>query len=198
MTLEKKPLLTDHDEPLLPLIAAGDRHAVNRCIRRYGPLVWSMARRFSATSSDAEDAVQEVFMDLWSNASRFDRSRGSERVFVTILARRRLIDRIRASRRRHTKEIPLEDLPEVEAPAGTHAERDADIDMARQVLSQLPTAQQRVITLSLAHGFSHSEVAHQTGLPVGTVKTMVRRGILRVRSLLQGAASSATAGEELP
>jgi RNA polymerase sigma-70 factor, ECF subfamily len=174
------------DEDLLPRIAAGDRHAVAGCIRRYGPLVWTMARRFSVTVSDAEDAVQEIFTDLWTHAGRYDARRGKERVYVTILARRRLIDRRRSSRRRYEEEVPLDEVPESAAPAGSHAERDADIELARHVLAQLPTVQQRAIMLSLAHGYSHAEVARHTGLPLGTVKTQVRRGILRVRALLLG------------
>ena len=190
----QRPRTTDED--LLPRIAAGDRLAVAGCIRRYGPLVWTMARRFSVTTSDAEDAVQEIFTDLWANAGRFDAARGSERVYVTILARRRLIDRRRSSRRHYEKEIPLDEVPEAVAHSGTHAERDADIELARHVLSQLPQAQQRVITLSLAHGYSHAEVARHTGLPLGTVKTHVRRGILRVRALLAGRIGDAGAAED--
>ena len=87
-------------------------------------------------------------------------------------------------------------MPEAVAQSGTHAERDADIDLARHVLSQLPQAQQRVITLSLAHGYSHAEVARHTGLPLGTVKTHVRRGILRVRALLAGRTGDAGAAED--
>ncbi len=196
MTMTNTPRPGSSDEDLLPRIAAGDRQAVGGCIRRYGPLVWTMARRFSLTVSDAEDAVQEIFTDLWANAGRFDATRGTERVYVTILARRRLIDRRRSSRRRYAQEVPLDDVPESAAPAGSHAERDADIDLARHVLSQLPQAQQRVITLSLAHGYSHAEVARHTGLPLGTVKTQVRRGILRVRALMAGRTGEAGAAED--
>ena len=90
--------LSDADEPLLPLVAGGDREAATRCIRRYGPLVWSIALRLSPTLQDAEDAVQEIFLDIWRHAARFDATRGSEKVFVTILARRKLIDRCRRQR----------------------------------------------------------------------------------------------------
>ena len=65
-------------EPLLPRIAAGDERAVRDCLARYGALVWSLARRWSPDGGDAEDAVQEIFIDLWRTAARYDTSRTSE------------------------------------------------------------------------------------------------------------------------
>lgn len=172
------------DGPLLPIVASGDRNAVNRCIRRYGPLVWSIARRLSPTPEDAEDAVQEIFLDVWRHASRFDASLGSEKVFITVLARRRLIDRMRAQRSRLAAETPLDEELEIEAAASSRAERDTEVEEARNVLLALPAPQQQVIALSLVHGLSHGEIATRVGLPLGTIKTMIRRGVLRVRSLL--------------
>jgi RNA polymerase sigma-70 factor (ECF subfamily) len=177
-------LIDDSDEPLLPRVAAGERLAVQRCIRRYGPIVWSIARRLSPTPADAEDAVQEIFLDIWRHAGRFDRSLGSEKVFVTVLARRTLIDRLRGAKWRLRAEIPLDENWEHEGPSTNRAERDVEVDEARQLLARLPEVQQRVIALSLAHGMSHSQIAASTGLPVGTVKTMLRRGIARLRALL--------------
>jgi RNA polymerase sigma-70 factor (ECF subfamily) len=177
-------LLHDSDEPLLPSVASGDRLAVNRCIRRYGPLVWSIARRLSPTPSDAEDAVQEIFLDIWRSADRFDRSRGSEKVFVTMLARRTLIDRLRNLRPRLRAETHIDEESEREGPATGRAERHAEVEEARQLLERLPLPQQRVIALSLVQGMSHAEISDSTGLPLGTVKTLLRRGIVRVRELL--------------
>lgn len=77
-------------EPLLPRIASGDRDAVAACLDRYPSLVWSPARRFTNSRTDAEDAVQEISIDLWSNAGRFDGGKTSETTFVALLARRRL------------------------------------------------------------------------------------------------------------
>ena len=172
------------DGPLLPLVAGNDRSAINHCIHRYGALVWSIARRLSPTPEDAEDAVQEIFLDVWRHASRFDASLGSEKVFITMLARRRLIDRMRAQRSRLVAETPLDEELDLEATANSRAERDTEVEEARNVLFALPVQQQQVITLSLVHGLSHGEIATRVGLPLGTVKTLIRRGILRVRSLL--------------
>ena len=87
-------------EPLLQKIANGDSSAVDECLAKYGNLVWSIARRYSPNNSDAEDATQEVFLEIWKNAARYDSDLSSEATFITMIARRRLIDRHRKQSRR--------------------------------------------------------------------------------------------------
>jgi RNA polymerase sigma-70 factor (ECF subfamily) len=82
-------------QAILKRIAAGDKTAVQDCLDSYGGLVWSLARRMSPNTNEAEDAVQEIFIDVWKNAARFDESQSSETTFVAMIARRRLIDRLR-------------------------------------------------------------------------------------------------------
>ena len=89
---------------VLQPIASGDPAAVRECLDQYGALVWSLARRLSRTAADAEDATQEIFLDIWRSAGRFDASQGSDRVFIAIIARRRLIDRLRKT----TAEPPMD------------------------------------------------------------------------------------------
>jgi RNA polymerase sigma-70 factor (ECF subfamily) len=170
--------------PVLPDVARGDRAAVQRCMARYGALVWSIARRFSPTSADAEDATQEIFLDLWRSAARFDAARGSERVFVTMIARRRLIDRMRSQRSRIAHEVP--GLEDEAAQVGTdpRIDRCAEAEIARAALEELPQEQRKVIQLSVVEGLSHAEIATRTGLPLGTVKTLIRRGLIKVRVAL--------------
>ena len=86
--------------PILARIAAGDSAAVEECMVEYGGLVWSLARRLSPSNADAEDAVQEIFVELWKNASRFDSAKASEKTFIAMIAKRRLIDRLRHKNRR--------------------------------------------------------------------------------------------------
>lgn len=170
-------------EPLLPRIAAGDERAVSECVARYGPLVWSLARRWSSDPSDAEDAVQEIFIDLWRTAARYDLSRTSEAGWVAMIARRRLIDRARRRERLPAMEsIPDDfDIPD-------ESERDLDrewrAEQARAVLRELPPAQRRMLELSLLHGKTHDEIARETETPLGTVKSHIRRGLQRARDLL--------------
>jgi RNA polymerase sigma-70 factor (ECF subfamily) len=95
---------------VLPRIAAGDPGAASDCLARYGGLVWSLARRFLSNVADAEDAMQDVFIELWKNAGRYDPSRASEPTYVTMIARRRLIDRKRKAGRAPPAQ-PLPDEP---------------------------------------------------------------------------------------
>ena len=102
-------------ESTLQRIAAGDGASVQECLDRYGGLVWSIARRLAPTAQDAEDAVQEIFLDVWRNAGRFDPEIGSEATFIATIARRRLLDqRRRASRRLDPEPLVSEDA--VSAP----------------------------------------------------------------------------------
>jgi RNA polymerase sigma factor (sigma-70 family) len=180
-------------EPLLPRIAAGDERAVRDCMTRYGALVWSLARRWSPDTSDAEDAVQEIFIDLWRTAARYDRARTSEAGWVAMIARRRLIDRSRKRER-----LPaLESIPD-DLDVASETERDLDrewrAEQARAVLRELPPAQRRMLELSLLHGKTHDEIARETETPLGTVKSHIRRGLQRARDLLTARADDA-AGE---
>lgn len=168
---------------LLTAIAAGELHAVDSCLRRYSGAVWSLARRFSPTEQDAEDAVQEVFLDLWKSAGRFDPSKGSEITFVMTLTRRRLIDRGR--RLRGTPQPSLiepETLPD--EPTVDEAELADDAALAHQALEQLRPEQRQVLQMSLVQGHTHQQVAERTGMPLGTVKSHARRGLMRVREML--------------
>src|SRR4051794_24108813 len=91
---------------LLSRVASGDRAAIRETIQQYGGLVWSLARRGSVSQEDAEDAVQEIFTDVWRSAARFDVRSGTEATFIATIARRRLIDR-RRSRHRRPETDPL-------------------------------------------------------------------------------------------
>ena len=169
---------------ILPEVARGDAAAVQRCMARYGALVWSLARRLSPTPADAEDATQEIFLDLWRSAGRFDPERGSEQMFVMVIARRRLIDRLRTMRQRREHEIAGSDDLLLEVPVESRADRHVEAQIARAALAQLPIEQQRVLDLSIAQGMSHGEIARRIGMPLGTVKTLVRRGLIKVRQAL--------------
>jgi RNA polymerase sigma-70 factor (ECF subfamily) len=168
--------------PLLGRVAAGDDVATRECLARYGGLVWSIARRFDP--GDAEDAVQEIFLDLWKSAARFDQNIASETAFVATIARRRLIDRQRMRRRRPT----TEQLPEVPSHVdpGASPATCAEASQAGAALDALRPEQRQVLVLSISHGLSHGEIAARTGMPLGTVKAHARRGLLSIRAALLG------------
>ncbi len=170
--------------PLLPRIAAGDELAVRECVERYGALIWSLVRRWSPDARDAEDAVQEVFVDLWRSASRYEVTRSTEAGWVAMVTRRRLIDRLR--RRQRVVELePLPDDFDVADDAPSDDAHDDRVDRARAVIRGLPEAQRTALELSLLHGRTHDEIAKAMNTPLGTVKSHIRRGLQRVRTLLQ-------------
>ncbi len=167
--------------------AKGEPGAARACLDAYGSVVWGIARRLSASQADAEDAVQEVFVDIWKNAHRFDRDVASDVAFVAMLARRRLIDRLRA-RGRRPEGRATEELSElVPDPDVDRAETCAEAGLARRALEELRPEQREVIRLSTEQGLSHEEISAVLAMPLGTVKAHARRGLLRVRELLLGA-----------
>jgi RNA polymerase sigma-70 factor (ECF subfamily) len=181
------------DESILERIAAGDSGAVVECIERYGGLVWSLVRSRIRNSADAEDATQEIFVQLWKYAARFDPAKGSETVFIATIARRRLIDRLRVRGREPATE-PFDEMSFQPASSGTALPDAADAEIAARALASLDDGQREVVLLSVVQGLSHSEIAAATGKPIGTVKTHVRRGLAKVRALL-GPESTTRAAE---
>jgi RNA polymerase sigma-70 factor (ECF subfamily) len=168
---------------LLARIAQGEQAAFKLCLEQYGGMIWGLARRLAP--ADAEDATQDVFLHLWKNAKHFDASRGSEAIFIVTLARRTLISRFRGQQRR-PREVSIDELGETHWEPSTPAHNDDHVAarLATQALSTLPPEQQRVIKLSVVQGLSQSEIAAHTGLPLGTVKTLIRRGLILVREKL--------------
>jgi len=169
---------------ILKRIALGDRDAVSDCLDQYGGLVWSIARKMLRNLDDAEDAVQEIFIDIWKNAERFDESQASETTFIAMIARRRIIDRIRRTGRR----LSADSLEDVVIEPRTHDDRKVQLSVeageAAEALRTLKPEQQKVLQLSIVEGMSHQEIADVTGMPLGTVKTHARRGILQAREML--------------
>lgn len=170
---------------VLHRVATGDASAVSECMERFGGLVWSLARRYCTNVVEAEDAVQEIFIDVWKSAARFDSAIASETVFVATIARRRLIDRFRRASRRPQSELVSDVAAPTTAPLGDPAEISEDARLAAEVMGTLKPEQQRVLQLSIFHGASHEQIARSTGLPLGTVKTHARRGLIRIREVLE-------------
>lgn len=169
----------------LQRVAAGDMAAMQGCIDEYGGLVWSLARRLCASPAEAEDAVQEVFIALWEAAPTYDPGKGAEVTFVAMIARRRLIDSGRKHKRRQRLvEEAKTRKQEESANARDEAAMADDVRQASEAIEQLSADQQRVLKLAIHQGLTHDEIARTTGLPLGTVKTHARRGLIRVRELL--------------
>lgn len=191
----KDTVVTDS---LLAQVAAGDDGAVAACVDVYSSLVWSLARRFTSNRAEAEDAVQEIFIDLWSSAGRFDSSKASETTFIAMVARRRLIDRLRKT----SREPPMDDIDAAfdlgtPGPAAATEVKDEAARAARLIKTLTPE-QQQIIQLSVYQGHTHRSIADSLGIPLGTVKTHLRRGLLRIRNAMQAPSGGAKGKEVVP
>lgn len=192
-TLFKAPPTLFETDPLsesvLSRIAAGDPTAVDECLARYGGLVWSLARRWFKNSADAEDLTQEIFVDVWQSAKRFDPEVASEVVFITMIARRRMIDRLRRSSSRMDAVSVEASAIEVEAmPSQDRVELADEAAKAARCLERLSKDQQKVLTMSVHQGASHHLIAEALGMPLGTVKSFARRGLIQLRDCMQRSA----------
>ncbi|QDU76810.1 ECF RNA polymerase sigma factor SigK [Bremerella volcania] len=173
-------------ESLLQRIAAGDSVAITACIDKYGGLVWSLARRLSPTTTDAEDAVQEIFVDIWRNAERFRAEVADEATFVAMLARRRLIDRLRKYRRELDSHPIDEQALQYPSPSQTpRAEIADEASRATACLERLRSDERNVLELSIYHGLPQTRISERTGMPLGTVKTHARRGLVKLRDCMR-------------
>lgn len=151
----------------------------------YGGLVYSLARRFTRNDQEADDAAQDIFLDVWRSAPRYEASLGAEVTFIATIARRRLIDRARRNGRDAARtSLAVEPEHRGAREQNERFERSDQIAKVQKALDGLSAEQQRVLRLSIYHGLSHERIAEATGLPLGTVKTHARRGLIRLRELL--------------
>lgn len=179
-------------------IADGDSSAVSDCIEQYGDLLWFLAKRYCPSESDAEDAVQDIFIELWQKAERFNPAIASEETFVTMIARRRLIDR----RRRSTSGLvsltcqdeQLETLEcgATETNTGSTLERTDEAAKASACMEKLSPVQQSVLTMNICEGQTQSSIAESLQLPLGTVKSFARRGLIFLRDCMNRPATFLT------
>ena len=171
--------------PLLKRVAAGDAEAVRTCLERYTPLVWSMARRWLHDDAQAEDTVQEIFIQVWKSAAGYDPKIASERTWIGTIARRRLIDqRRKLGAAPEVETLDVEEASEEDSGlSGVATGEEAQV--ALRAMEKLEPGQKRVLLLSIMEGLSHGQIAAKTGQPLGTVKTQLRTGLKRLRGMLQ-------------
>jgi RNA polymerase sigma-70 factor (ECF subfamily) len=175
-------------KPLLQRVAEGDNDAVRACIANYSGLIWSLARKFCATQSEAEDVVQDIFVSLWKSADRFDPRIASEATFVAMIARRRLIDHTRRMGRQQAEVSSIDQFAVPATPPPADASEEAAF--AYQAFQTLNPDQQKVLRMAIFHGLSHEKIAESTQMPLGTVKTHIRRGLIKIRERLDHRSST--------
>lgn len=169
---------------ILPKVAAGESRAMEECIAKHGGLVWTIIRRYQKDTAAAEDLVQEVFTEIWKKASSFDPAIATETTFVGMIARRRSIDFLRRQGRQPGFE-PLTAAESMLQPVNESSSVGCDPETVRSSLATLPSDTRQLFQLFFDDGFTHPEIAEKTGLPLGTVKTRLRRGLITLREQLQ-------------
>jgi RNA polymerase sigma-70 factor (ECF subfamily) len=181
----------EEDRAAVGRMIDGDPEGLTALYARHGRLVYSLALRIVRDQGDAEDVTQDVFVQAWRQAERFDTRRGSVAAWLLTVTRARAIDLLR---RRRSRPQPADDLAEPEARDDA-PRQDAQLEfterakVVRAALNSLPFVQRLAIELAFFDGLTHTEIAEQLEVPLGTVKTRVRQGLSRLRDILAGAAS---------
>jgi RNA polymerase sigma-70 factor (ECF subfamily) len=178
------------DEDLMSLVADTDADAFAVVYDRHAGAAFSLAHRICGARTVAEDVCQEAFLAVWRSAGRYDARLGSVRSWLLTVVHHRAIDRVRrvtrhgagiAGGQEAAERVPAHDDTEVEAL------EQVDREELLGLVGALPDDQRRVIALSFYSGYSHTEVAGILDLPLGTVKSRMRRGLERLRNDLQAA-----------
>jgi len=186
----------DTDRALIARVQARDADALDLLYDRYASRLMGLAQRVLGDTGEAEEVLQEVFLFVWRSATTFDPARGSVLAWLLVATRSRSIDRLRS--RRPAARAGLTSVDQVPDKADS---RDLETDSAarewetlcRSAIAELPAEQRIVLELAYFEGLTHQEIAQKTSTPLGTVKTRVRLGLMklkdRIRPYLRGGTS---------
>ncbi len=171
-------------------VARGQRDAFARAADQFGPIVWSIARTYCRRSADAEDAAQEAFVKLWRVAHKYDGTRGSETAFVAAVARSAVLD-FRRSQRRHEGACELQEFDATGEPTGVSPAHvgagegsSPESQRAAAAMATLSAEQAEALRLTVQRGLTQEAAAKVLNVPLGTIKTRVRNGLIRLREAL--------------
>jgi RNA polymerase sigma factor (sigma-70 family) len=171
------------DEALVVAAASSDEDALAALYDRYGRVAYGLALRVLRDESLAEDAVQEAFLQAWRSAERFDPRRAKASTWLLTFVHRRAVDLVRREERRRVE--PAETAPPEAGPgADEDAERRSKRQIVQDALRRLPADQREAIELAYYGGFTQSELAERLGQPLGTIKSRMFAGLMRLRTLL--------------
>ncbi|WP_382303854.1 sigma-70 family RNA polymerase sigma factor [Herbiconiux sp. UC225_62] len=173
-------------ERLLDLISRGDQQAFSELYDRTAPRVLGLVKRVLVDHAQSEEVAQEVFLEIWRTAARFESQRGSAMSWILTMSHRRAVDRVRSSQSGHDRDerIGLRDIePDYDQVSET-VEIRIEHERVKRAMAQLTALQREAISLAYYGGYSHSEIAGILSIPVGTVKTRLRDGMIRLRDEL--------------
>jgi RNA polymerase sigma-70 factor (ECF subfamily) len=173
-------------EGLLRDVARGDRAAFAELYDRTSARVMGLVTRLLRDRAQSEEVTQEVFLEIWQQAPKFDANRGSGMAWVLTMTHRRAVDRIRASQKSHERDlrIGIRDMERDFDGVSEAVEIRVENERVKRAMSRLTPLQREAVILAYYGGYSHSEMAEILGIPLGTVKTRLRDGMIRLRDEL--------------
>ena len=176
---------SDDNGSILARIAAGENGSFELLIEKYGNLVWSIGKKFLYRQSDLEDAVQEVFIAIWKSADKYDASKAKEITFVSMIARRRFIDHLRKISKHKILESIDDDNSGHQLYKESLLNESTDLQLVKNAIQSLDIYDQELLNLSVYQGYSHSEISKLLNIPLGTVKTRIRRNLIKLKAIFE-------------
>jgi RNA polymerase sigma-70 factor (ECF subfamily) len=175
------------DVELLHAVARGDEGALARLYDQYRVILFGLLVRILGSREEAEDVLQDVFIQVWRRAGDFDETRGKPFTWLVTLARSRAIDRLRLlGARQRLADASAKNQTEEVSDALADTIQSGQREVIQRALSELPEEQKQALVLAYYDGLTQSEIASQLGTPLGTVKTRMRSGMAKLRALLGG------------
>lgn len=171
---------------LVERVARGDKAAFSELYDTVAPRVYGLVKRLLVDPSQAEEVTQEVFLEIWQTASRFDPARGGAVTWILTMTHRRAVDRVRASQASRDRDLKVgvRDYPQDYDHVAETVEVSVEHERVEKAMGRLTELQRQAITLSYYGGYTNSEVASILSVPIGTVKTRIRDGMIRLRDEL--------------
>ena len=186
--------MTDHrnseEEQLVMELATGNDAALEAVYDRYAQRIYSLAVSILKDEASAEDALQDVFTNIWLKASSYRPEKSAPGTWIMSVAHHKIVDIYRSRRRTAEKTIPAEAevlhrIPDPAPSVEQQVERDYNAQLVRAALAQLPPEQSKPLYLSAWHGYSQSEIATMLNQPLGTIKTRMRLGVQKLKAALE-------------
>lgn len=170
------------ESELLPKIANNDEEAFSELYNRFSQVVYNLSFRVVKNKSDAEEVVQKVFIQIWNKAENYDQSRGAVSTWIMNITRSRAIDKIRSLKKIRST-ISMDDtfLQFISQKGFIIEDANEKREIIKKALAAIPADQKTVVETIYFEGYTHTEAAKELNIPVGTVKTRLRLGILKLR-----------------
>jgi RNA polymerase sigma-70 factor (ECF subfamily) len=174
------------NEELLQRVATGDRDAFAELYDRTAPRVFGLVKRLLRDHAQSEEVTQEIFLEIWQTAARYDPSKGGSMAWMLTMTHRRAVDRVRASQASRDRDVRIgirDHAPDFDSVV-ENVEVRIESERVKLAMERLTQLQRQAVQLAYFGGYSHREVAAMLSVPIGTVKTRLRDGMIRLRDEL--------------